>query len=54
LLLFFADLGLFCKHKLYQPKQPLAAIFYPLPIIAESFNNPFLPFVSSTFTVIFS
>ncbi|MDR3134453.1 MAG: hypothetical protein LBU42_10630 [Prevotellaceae bacterium] len=30
-------------------KQPLAAIFCLLPIIAESFNNRFLQFVSLTF-----
>jgi hypothetical protein len=35
LLLFFAATGLFCKHKLSYIKQPPAAIFCSLPIIAE-------------------
>jgi hypothetical protein len=50
----FRSFGAVSKHKLFHIKQPLAANFYSLPIVAESFNTPFLHFISLTFAVIFS
>ena len=49
----FVALGLFQTQTFYI-KQPLATNFYPLPMIAESFNIRSLQLVSPTFTVIFS
>jgi hypothetical protein len=53
-LLLFRSFGAVFKHKLFFTKQPLATIFYSLPIIAENFIKLLPQSFSLTFTAIFS